>query len=38
MFMSVPALAQMGAYTGEMKYFDDAVKQVVQFSSRMFNS
>lgn len=37
MFMSVPALAQMGAYTGDSKYFDDAVKQVNQFSSRMFN-
>ncbi len=36
-FMSVPALAQMGAYTGEIKYFDDAVKQVKQFSERMFN-
>lgn len=38
MFMSVPALAQMGSYTGEKKYFDDAVKQVNQFSERMFNS
>lgn len=37
LFMSVPALAQMGAYTGETKYFDDAVKQVKQFSERMFN-
>lgn len=37
LFMSVPALAQMGKYTGEKKYFDDAVKQVVQFASRMFN-
>jgi unsaturated rhamnogalacturonyl hydrolase len=37
MFMSVPALAQMGAYTGDVKYFDDAVKQVTQFSQRMFN-
>ncbi|MBZ4041154.1 glycoside hydrolase family 88/105 protein [Flavobacterium hibisci] len=37
MFMSVPALAQMGAYTGDTKYFDDAVKQVNQFSKRMFN-
>lgn len=37
LFMSVPALAQMGAYTGETKYFDDAVKQVRQFSERMFN-
>lgn len=37
MFMSVPALAQMGSYTGNVKYFDDAVKQVNQFSKRMFN-
>jgi unsaturated rhamnogalacturonyl hydrolase len=37
LFMSVPALAQMGKYTGEAKYFDDAVKQVLQFSKRMFN-
>ena len=37
MFMSVPALAQMGKYTGNVKYFDDAVKQVNQFSKRMFN-
>jgi unsaturated rhamnogalacturonyl hydrolase len=37
LFMSVPALAQMGKYTGEKKYFDDAVKQVIQFSNRMFN-
>lgn len=36
MFMSVPALAQMGVLTGEKKYFDDAVKQVTQFSNRMF--
>ena len=38
LFMSVPALAQLGKYTGEKKYFDDAVKQVLQFSDRMFNS
>jgi unsaturated rhamnogalacturonyl hydrolase len=37
MFMSVPALAQMGSSTGDVKYFDDAVKQVNQFSKRMFN-
>lgn len=36
LYMSVPALAQMGALTGETKYFDDAVKQVLQFSARMF--
>ncbi len=37
LFMSVPALAQMGKLTGEIKYYDDAVKQVLQFSERMFN-
>src|SRR5215213_8160094 len=37
LYMSVPALAQMGKLTGDQKYFDDAVKQVVQFSKRMFN-
>ncbi|WP_341939475.1 glycoside hydrolase family 88/105 protein [Marinimicrobium sp. C2-29] len=37
LFMSVPALAQMGHYTGERRYFDDAVKQIEQFSERMFN-
>ena len=31
LFMAVPALAQMGHY-------DDAVKQVLQFSARMFNA
>ena len=36
LYMSVPALAQMGALTGERKYFDDAVKQILQFSERMF--
>ena len=38
LFMGVPALAQMGKLTGESKYYDDAVKQVLQFSERMFNS
>jgi rhamnogalacturonyl hydrolase YesR/lysophospholipase L1-like esterase len=37
LFMSVPALAQMGKYSGDAKYYDDAVKQVLQFSKRMFN-
>jgi rhamnogalacturonyl hydrolase YesR len=36
LYMSVPALAQMAMLTGEAKYFDDAVKQILQFSSRMF--
>jgi unsaturated rhamnogalacturonyl hydrolase len=37
LYMSVPALAQMGKLTGDKKYYDDAVKQVLQFSNRMFN-
>lgn len=37
LYMSVPALAQMGKLTGDQKYFADAVKQVLQFSKRMFN-
>jgi unsaturated rhamnogalacturonyl hydrolase len=37
LYMSVPALAQMGKLTGERKYLDDGVKQVVQFARRMFN-
>ena len=37
LYMSVPALAQMGKLTGNNDYFDDAVKQVLQFSQRMFN-
>jgi rhamnogalacturonyl hydrolase YesR len=37
LFMSVPALAQMGKLTGERRYFDDAVRQVTQFAARMFN-
>ena len=38
LFMSVPALAQMTTFCGEKKYLDDAVKQVKQFSKRMFNT
>ncbi len=37
LFMSVPALAQMGKLTGERRYYDEAVKQVTQFAGRMFN-
>jgi len=36
LYMSVPGLAQMGALTGERRYFDDAVRQITQFSDRMF--
>lgn len=38
LYMSVPALAQMGSYTGQQAYLDDAVRQVLQFSERMFNA
>ena len=37
LYMSVPALAQMGKLTGNSKYYDDAIRQVLQFSKRMFN-
>ena len=37
MYMGVPSLAQMGILTGDQKYFDDAARQVLQFSARMFN-
>ncbi|MBS1792771.1 MAG: glycoside hydrolase family 88 protein [Acidobacteria bacterium] len=37
LFMSVPALAQMGKLTGDKKYFDEAAKQVLAFEKRMFN-
>lgn len=37
LFMAVPALAQMGAYSGNTSYYDDAAKQVLQFAQRMFN-
>ena len=36
LYMSVPCLAQMGALTGDRRYFDDAAKQILQFYSRMF--
>ncbi|WP_207422288.1 glycoside hydrolase family 88/105 protein [Desertivirga brevis] len=38
LYMSLPALAQMGVLTGDKKYFDEAVKQYRQFSQRMFNN
>ena len=37
LFMSVPALAQMGKLTGERQYYDEAARQVLSFSKRMFN-
>ena len=36
MFMSIPAIAQMGAFTGESRYFDEAVRQISLFREKMF--
>lgn len=36
MYMSVPFLTNMGVLTGENKYFDDAVKQVLQMAGRLY--
>jgi rhamnogalacturonyl hydrolase YesR len=37
LYMGVPALAEMGRLTGDIKWFDDAVKNALQLSSRLFN-
>ena len=37
LYMSVPALSQMGKLSGEARYYDEAVKQVTQFAPRMFD-
>ena len=37
LYMSIPALAQMGKLTGEPRYYDEAVKQLTQFAPRMFD-
>src|SRR5262249_26416687 len=36
-YMSIPFLAQMGKLTGDRRYFDDAARQVLQMSARLFN-
>lgn len=36
MYMSVPAIVQMGKLTGEAKYYNEAARQIKQFASRMF--
>ena len=36
MYMSIPAIVNMGKLTGDTKYYDEAVKQVLQFADRMF--
>lgn len=37
MFMGVPTMAYLGKTTGKREHYDDAVRQVLQFSKRMFN-
>lgn len=36
MFMGVPVIANMGKLTGETKYYDEAIKQIMLFADRMF--
>ncbi len=36
MYMSIPAIVNMGKLTGEQKYYDEAAKQVLQFKKRMW--
>jgi rhamnogalacturonyl hydrolase YesR len=38
LYMSLPALVQMGVLTGDKKYFDEAIKQYKLFDKRMFNT
>ncbi|MCX6549407.1 MAG: glycoside hydrolase family 88 protein [Acidobacteria bacterium] len=37
-YMSIPFLAQMGKTTGDTKYFDDAARQVIGMSARLFDA
>lgn len=37
LYQGIPALAQMGKLTGERKYYDEAAKQVLLFSEKLFN-
>jgi unsaturated rhamnogalacturonyl hydrolase len=37
LYMSVPALAQMGALTGERAWFDEAARQVLQFHQHLWD-
>lgn len=36
LFMSVPALAQMGKLSGQRKYYDEACRQILAYAKRMF--
>ncbi|MEO5564854.1 MAG: glycoside hydrolase family 88 protein [Chitinophagaceae bacterium] len=38
LYMSVPFLSRMGKLTGDRKYFDDAVKQVLSFSNYLWDA
>jgi len=37
LYMSVPFLARMGHLTGDSKYFDDAAKQIIQFTDYLWD-
>ena len=37
LFMAIPALAQMGKLTGDLKYYNEATKQLLAYAKRMFN-
>jgi unsaturated rhamnogalacturonyl hydrolase len=37
LFMSVPLMLRMGKITGEKEYFDEAVKQIMNFNLLLFN-
>lgn len=37
LYMSVPFLARMGKLTGDKKYFDDAIRQVENFTHYLYN-
>ncbi len=38
LYMSVPLLARMGRLTGDKKYFDDALRQVFQFTKYLWDA
>ena len=37
LYMSIPLLARMGKISGDKKYFDDAIRQVENFTRYLFN-
>jgi len=37
LYQGIPALAEIGKLTGEKKYFDEATRQVILFSERLFD-